>query len=493
MSIINDFPAAPNISCWVLVSGQTYKLNSSKPACVDGLGLPTLKLTRSDNTKKYQLDRVDITEENAAVVSEAGPVSFQDLSNPLTFGGKKVVIATKEGKAGLVTGVTIDPPPGKPDAAPPKSCGFLDRTSFNRVEAFVQIYLPTRSTWHVPPRNVMRPNQGLTVEICHRRSENVSVEWGGERGLTQPSMVAAGQAPTLYSADVSGAPPVTEPVVMSTFSFSPRRAGSADIKVTTTASSGDGDAPASNPHVVELQIDSLSWGSARFGVGTLIDVNNQWKTYQIATMAGSSQPEIRQFNSAMGFELVTGFAPYLFDDLIWGGRSQTGGGNTHLAPYFGFGVFGAALNQGTQAFSSFHLGLEIEFFTNFSVATTVAIRRTPVLADGYRPGSPVAPTQSVGDVTGDGWHPGFGIVINASPDFLQFATPASTKASKPTSMSSSSAGKGANSEIAAPMAPPAPAIATPPPVLTAPPTPTAPPAPTAPPVPAGDPANDGGE
>jgi hypothetical protein len=109
-------------------------------------------------------------------------------------------------------------------------------------------------------------------------------------------------------------------------------------------------------------------------------------------------------------------------DLPRGGRSQSGGPNVHFAPFIGFGVLGASPDQGLQGLTSVHVGFELEVASNFSIAATFAYRRVRRLAPGYEPGSPVAMGMEADSFTTDGWEPGFGLVVNASPSFLQFAT-----------------------------------------------------------------------
>jgi hypothetical protein len=222
----------------------------------------------------------------------------------------------------------------------------------------------------------------------------------------------------------AGAPQAegVKPVDVSEFRFSPRQSGNADVTVTT----GSGTSTTTGP-VVELDVDTLYWGSVRLGLGTLVDVGNNWKSYSITTIAGSRQPEITETRDPVAFEIVSGFAPYLLDLLCSGhGRSYTGGCNAYFAPYLGFGVLGGSTNQGVQGLTSAHLGVELEFSKTFSIAATAVLRRTRGLNSGYEPGSPVTSGMSVADVTSNAWSSGFAIVVNATPAFLQFATGSGT-------------------------------------------------------------------
>jgi hypothetical protein len=208
------------------------------------------------------------------------------------------------------------------------------------------------------------------------------------------------------------APPSSSNVVSVT-PFAPRQPGTADVSVTI-------DSAKTAAYSLELQVDTLYWGAVRFGLGTLIA---NWNGYALTTFAGSTQPEITSAHTLVAFEIVNGFAPYLVDILSCPGhgRSQTGGCDRWFAPFIGYGLVGAS-SQGLQGLSSFHAGIEFEFAANFSVAADFVLRRTTGLSQGYVVGSPVTLTATLGDVTHDVWQPGFGLVLNATPSFLQFAT-----------------------------------------------------------------------
>jgi hypothetical protein len=206
-------------------------------------------------------------------------------------------------------------------------------------------------------------------------------------------------------------------LAISRLTFPPRKAGPADLRVFD-----GGDSSGKAAIEVQLEVEPLYWGAVRFGLGTLF---GDWTSYEVATFAGSRQPELRRLRDTATFELVSGFAPYVFD-LGSGGRSHTGGRNAFVAPFIGFGVIGVAPDKSLQGLSSFQIGLELEVASNFSIAATFAYRRTRELAGGYERGTPVATGTSVDDVTVDAWAPGFGIVVNTTPAFLQFATGSST-------------------------------------------------------------------
>jgi hypothetical protein len=301
-----------------------------------------------------------------------------------------------------------------------------DKTSHvvepNGSEAHIDIDVIAQSTVYAPPRNTIRPNQGIIVRVCHARSDTVEVSVGGTRGTSTPATnnatTVTPAAATPPTGSDGGTPQVTTAEdVVSVWHFAPRQPGSADVTVTTTPAGGK-----ATTYKTELEVDTLYWGAVRIGVGTLF---GNWNGYAITTFAGSSQPEIQSQRTAVAFEFVAGFAPYLFD-LIGctghGGRSESGGCDGYVAPYFGFGLVGAS-TTGVQALSSIHMGFEFEFAPNFSVATDFVVRRTPGLAQGYQLGSPVALTTTIDDVTRATWQPGFALVINASPSFFNFQVP----------------------------------------------------------------------
>jgi hypothetical protein len=174
-------------------------------------------------------------------------------------------------------------------------------------------------------------------------------------------------------------------------------------------------------------VEALTWGAARFGFGALFgDVVA--KGYKAQSFAGSSQLEIMQTsNPSLGWEAVVGFAPYLLDIFACEGhgRSHTGGCNMRFSPYFGIGIVGQAAT-GIDSFKSLYLGAELEFAPSFSVAATAVWRSVDTLLPGYAVGSAVqAETQFMQSATALG----FALVLNVSPDFLQFET--KTDAKKP--------------------------------------------------------------
>lgn len=427
-----DWDATPPSAstCWTIVGAAgtagkgTYSLNNASKTCTATLGLTAVPVT-IDSNAILSFDGAPRTGKVSALDSAGKLVDIDSLKAVETQSvASEKGILFADGKDGngshwhLPSTIKPVSTTGTP-AAQVAPCTNWPQDTADHNNALVAIDLPLGSVVKAPPRNVVLPNQALTVVVCHERGQQVTVQWGGTRGLTSVGTNdATHAAPLTQSESIVEAPPVkTTPVDYSVTRFSPRQPGTADINLTI----GSDKAP--SVPAIELEVDTLYWGSVRFGLGTLIDVGNNWKSYSVTTMPGSRQPEIAEQRDPVAFELVSGFAPYLFDLGCPGhGRSYTGGCNSYVAPYLGFGVLGGSTNQGLQALTSAHLGLELEFSKSFSVAATLVLRRTKCLNSGYQPGSPVTIGMTVADVTSNTWSTGLAIVVNATPDFLQFAT-----------------------------------------------------------------------
>lgn len=298
--------------------------------------------------------------------------------------------------------------PAAARTAGPTECSYADAK-----EGDVVIDLNRRSVIQNPSRNVIGPNEGLTVYVCPEPSRPVNVTWGGARGLTTAQITGQNTSDTVDKSKLLAvaAQPKPKPI---RFTFAPRQPGTADLKLFNTD-----DITGKPAMSFELEVEPRYWGAVRFGLGGLF---GKWNSYEIATLSGSRQPEVRETPNGANFELVSGFAPYMFDILAYGGRSETGGKNLYIAPFIGFGVIGTSADKGIQGLSSFHAGLEFEVAQNLSIAATFVYHRGRQLAAGYTPGAPVAAGMTVDNVTTDSWNRGFAIVLNASPSFLQFAT-----------------------------------------------------------------------
>jgi hypothetical protein len=406
-------PPAPDDPCWTKVKDQpqTYRLSNSSGFCLANAPLlssaPKSSLgideddviTVNGSTAPGDLYFLTATGEKTAAQLTATPA----IARASEFNGMLIA------RGGTVSQVTkLESSRRAANACPWPTSKNLGG------DALVEIDLTTMSVVSAPPYNVIRPNQGVTVNVCHDASEApITIALGGTRGLVAPGANNPTVAEDSHSSNQLVLAPNPKKVIETR--FTPRQPGTADVTVTWGSTA--------NPttYNLELQVDTLYWGAVRFGLGTSIA---DWNGYQIATFAGSAQPEIRSAHTQVAFDLVNGFAPYLFDFMFCaghGGRSETVGCNARVAPFIGYGLLGAS-SQGIQALSSIHLGFEFEFASNFSVAANFVMRRTQGLAQGYQPGSPVPVTTTIDDVTRDTWQPGFAFVVNASPSFLQFAT-----------------------------------------------------------------------
>lgn len=277
-----------------------------------------------------------------------------------------------------------------------------------------------------PKRGVIRPNTGLKVYVLHAPGANVAVSWGGTQGLVQPILRVP--QPALHGPAQSKADGATLALSVSSFGFSPRRTGAAPLTITTkeppptSGKAADADGSVSTTYTVELEVEELSWGAVRFGFASVFG-DAATPSYEIRTFAGGNQTEIALASDpVVNFDIAVGFAPYIIDLLLWGGRSHTGGDNAYVAPYIGFGLAGQSAT-GIEALNAIYTGIEVEFTPTFSLAGAVVWRKVTDLADGYAVGSPVGiNTNYTTEKTGVG----FGLILNVSPDFLQFATPSSS-------------------------------------------------------------------
>ncbi len=285
-----------------------------------------------------------------------------------------------------------------------------------------------------PSRNVFTVNTGLVVYVRHPSSSTVKATLAGKEAVAAltPNVPTA-QSPSRNpralkevedggTQDASAVPPA---LVMSTFRFSPRAAGDAPLTITWTPQQA-GKTPDGGPSQItlDLQVESVNWGAVRLGVGTVFG-NAVSPSYELRSFAGSSQSEVALSDKPnVGFEGILGVAPYVLDIVACPGhgRSFTGGCNFYVAPYVGFGILGQSAT-GVQSFDGIYLGGEIAFSSTYSIALTWVDRRITELSSGYSEGSPA----NVGtQFTRTGSGRGFGLILNITPDFFSFSTPAKT-------------------------------------------------------------------
>lgn len=324
---------------------------------------------------------------------------------------------------------------------PPNWCPANENDEFEEHEVVcVSIHPGGRKIARVPARSVVSPNRGLLVRVTHEPGASVSVTWGGTRGLTQPSVSAPGREAQTEEELLEVERKVT--LAQSMFTFSARQAGAADL--TIEVKPPEGGAEATQSHTVQLEVDQLSWGAIRFGFASVFD-GAATKSFELRKFAGANQSEIALTSDPfVNFEIVVGFTPYVLELLMAGGRSHTVNGfscqNLRIAPYFGFGLVSQSAT-GVEALGSIHMGVEFEVTSSFSVAGTAVWRDVTRLSQGYDVGSPVeVGTTFTTEVTGFG----FGLVLNVSPDFLQFGTPSSSTAQAPSTVASTEESKESN-------------------------------------------------
>lgn len=377
---------------------HTYSVVPAQ-ACLDKLGLKAPEMNITTNKDGSHSDDKGTVKVRAVFNSAGAPVDPAKITEQGPF----LVVLDD----GTFVQSALKDTPAAPPTAPPE-CSFADVK-----DGDVAIDLTRRSVIRNPARNVIGPNEGLTVYVCPEPNMPVNVIWGGARGLTTAQIANPNQSARAGepAKPLAAAPQQPKPI---RFTFAPRQPGTADLKLFNTD-----DLNAKPAMTFDLEVEPRYWGAVRFGLGSLF---GKWNSYEIATLSGSRQPEVRETANGATFELVSGFAPYLFDVLRSGGRSETGGKNLYVAPFVGFGVIGMAPDKGVQGLSSFHAGLEFEIAQNLSIAATFVYRRGRQLAAGYSPGAPVAAGMTVDNVTTESWDRGFAIVVNASPSFLQFAT-----------------------------------------------------------------------
>jgi hypothetical protein len=303
-----------------------------------------------------------------------------------------------------------------------------ERTICIRVDKNHQAHLV-----HLPSRyrdRILPPNTSLDVLVVHAPPVKIEASLSGEQALSSPALLNSEFANEAKG--VAGvAPGAAEPAVaMTSAFFGPRRPDSA-ADLTITAVNGTTKVP----WKLEMFVEKTYSGALRIGIGVLFGraVDHD---YSAVKVDNSSQHElVARTGGRAEFELVVGYAPYVFDMIA--GRKGRAYQSTTLAqraagfaPYIGLGTLSVGQGTGIEFFRTIHLGLEWEPLRNFSIAATFVMRRVTRLQHGYEVGSPV---NSGDPPTREQLALGFGLVLNLTPEFFRFATRGSSSLLRGTS------------------------------------------------------------
>ena len=262
-----------------------------------------------------------------------------------------------------------------------------------------------------PQNHIISPNREVAVVLRYRRGQTYSIELQGTPGLYDAPL----RRPTQQEIEAleQQAEGGDEAVAFDTVRvvFGPRQPGAAPLVITDTTNQVT--------HTVELIVETTYSGAIRIGFGMVFGGAVD-RRYTAQAYPGSDQSEIvANGGGDLDIELVVGIAPFL--ETFMGGRGYHSGRNLTtfpfgLAPYVGLGLIGSRVG-GAEFLTSFYFGLEWEPIQNFSVAATIVARRVHRLLPGLSVGDAVAPGAVL---SREGYELGLGIVINVSPEFLQF-------------------------------------------------------------------------
>jgi hypothetical protein len=278
-----DPPTGTDSTCWTpkdVAGTKGYVLQNGSPACTSKIVPPITATATLGKDSKGQATYND-SPANVAdifVLGPKGPVQVAALlSAPASTMGDISTLGALVAYGGTVTRLAAPAAVSQPDATPPPNsptpkdtattatgqCDVAfplvdgaklvtdsDKTSHvvepNGSEAHIDIDVIAQSTVYAPPRNTIRPNQGIIVRVCHARSDTVEVSVGGTRGTSTPATnnatTVTPAAATPPAGSDGGTPQVTTAEdVVSVWHFAPRQPGSADVTVTTHPSRGEGD------------------------------------------------------------------------------------------------------------------------------------------------------------------------------------------------------------------------------------------------------------
>lgn len=270
----------------------------------------------------------------------------------------------------------------------------------------------------VPTGHTMRPNRPIYFYVQHRggAGQQVNVKLSGNLALIMPGTVNGTTRPN--------AAPLAKALIRR-FEFGPRGVG----PVTATVEVQDGAVARSM--TVELVVKETYLGALRMGVGLALmgAVDRAYEGRLQPTpmgMPGTTPDKLYKVaattDNPVDFELVFGFAPFLFD-LFGGGRTYVNGENLKrlplgLSPYIGVGLLGTGGPGSVNFFKTLYLGGEWEPMPNFSVTVAWVLRRVNRLDPGVNEGD-LLPTDAVPQITTH--ESGLGVVINVTPEFFRFS------------------------------------------------------------------------
>lgn len=163
---------------------------------------------------------------------------------------------------------------------------------------------------------------------------------------------------------------------------------------------------------VNIDVEKTYASALRVGVAAVFG-NAVDAEFAAEAIDGAKQAQIsRTKGGSADLEVVLGFAPFLNKN---GRGDVTSCYPACFAPYAGLGVV-ELKTSALRALTSLHIGAEWSMIPDASIAATLVFRRVTRL-NGQVVGGPVATKPSTRETLGVG----FGVVVNFSPEFIQFA------------------------------------------------------------------------
>jgi len=403
---------APLTPTWITQQNdKTIRFTNDLPHSKDRATPPRVAFLVASEWVKFPL-----TEKDAPFTSPNGAteLAVQVTPGPPNAPARTVYSITL--KSGPQAGSTINNIGQSPGDSPPKPHALNEWCHSNAHE---ETYLVCVDLANDEVKVINRDNPGSLI-LEPNRSTRVMVQYGST-GDNEISVEMAGEL-KLFSkfrgeeasgnhADAEGGSSVVA-YPIANFLFGPRPPGPAPVTVTLKPKKDD---PANPPRVrkVELIVEETYLGALRFGIGAVFAGASDM-SYEARQVDGSSQKEVTATSGGIAdFEVVVGAAPFVFD--LPNGRGAVTSGAA-FAPYLGFGVLSVSSGGEVGFLKSIHLGLELEFAQNFSLAATFVIRRVDRLPEDLQIGSAVR-DGTVPTTATIGFGPG--LVINVSPDVLK--------------------------------------------------------------------------